>query len=135
MGRLRRHARQRHEAHFGAPEWDQNFRAALLQAVATLRARGRFVAISLLPCYRPIPASAGYWPERGDDDRTRHVNDLLREAVGWFPGEVLTLDPPAQFCTDPAIATDLDYRWDGVHYYKKGAALYFQMVLPQLMAS
>ena len=25
------------------------------------------------------------------------------------------------------------YRWDGIHYYKKGAALYFQTMVPQLL--
>ena len=43
-----------------------------------------------------------------------------------------TLEPPAEFCTNPVIAEDTLYRWDGVHYYKKGAALYFAAVLPQL---
>jgi hypothetical protein len=46
---------------------------------------------------------------------------------------VHVIEPPAQFCTDPAIAGNLNYRWDGVHYYKPGAALYFQAVLPQLL--
>ena len=36
---------------------------------------------------------------------------------------------------DPAISTNTSYRWDGVHYYKKGAALYFGAVVPQLLTS
>ena len=119
---------------FGSPGWDANFTAAVRTGVDTLRAGKAEVALALLPCYRPIKASAGFWPERGDDVRTRHVNDLLRAVAAGYPSGVRTLDPPAQFCTDPAIGSDTSYRWDGVHYYKKGAALYFTTVLPQLTA-
>jgi hypothetical protein len=91
------------------------------------------VALSLLPCYRPVSASAGFWPERGDDQRTRHVNDVLHAVAAAAPSNVHVIEPPAQFCTDPAIATNLNYRWDGVHYYKPGAQLYFQTVVPQLL--
>jgi len=31
------------------------------------------------------------------------------------------------------IFFDTAYRGDGIHYYKKGAALYFSAVLPQLL--
>ncbi|HEY7226108.1 MAG TPA: acyltransferase family protein [Micromonosporaceae bacterium] len=122
---------------FGSPEWDQNFRGAIVEAIDTLLSPGHPVGVALLPCYRPIPASlgtgSGYWPERGDDQRTRHVNDVLRLVAATYPTGVFTIDPPAQFCTDP-IASDLDYRWDGLHFYKKGAALYFQTILPQFLA-
>jgi peptidoglycan/LPS O-acetylase OafA/YrhL len=117
---------------FPSPAWDANFTQAITRGVNTLRAAGSQVALALLPCYRPIKASAGFWPERGDDERTRHVNDLLRGAAAQYAVDVRTLDPPAQFCTDPAIAKSTSYRWDGVHYYKKGAALYFGAVIPQL---
>ena len=30
--------------------------------------------------------------------------------------------------------SQLSYRWDGVHYYKPGALLYCQAVIPQLLA-
>jgi peptidoglycan/LPS O-acetylase OafA/YrhL len=119
---------------FGSPGWDATFSAALRQGVAALESSGARVALALLPCYRPIRASAGYWPERGDDARTRHVNDLLRAAADADPAKVSTVDPPGEFCTDPEIATDRDYRWDGVHYYKPGAALYLRTVLPQLLS-
>jgi hypothetical protein len=118
---------------FGSPEWDANFTAALRQGIAALRESQARVAVSLLPCYRPIRASAGYWPERGDDDRTRHVNDVIRTVVATYPDGVSTVDPPVEFCTNSNIATDRSYRWDGIHYYRKGAALYFRAVLPQLL--
>jgi hypothetical protein len=120
---------------FGDPLWDANFSFVLAEAIDTLRSAQTEVALALLPCYRPIPGSAGHWPERGDDDRTRHVNGLMREVAASYPTGVITLDPPSEFCTDEVIATDTAYRWDGVHYYKKGAALYFSAIVPQLFAA
>lgn len=118
---------------FASPEWDATFSATLAEGIAALRPSGATIALALLPCYRPlrITGGAGYWPERGDDDRTRHVNDLLRKAVG--PG-VVTVEPAADFCTDPAIGSSRKYRWDGIHYLKSGSALYFNAVVPQLLA-
>jgi peptidoglycan/LPS O-acetylase OafA/YrhL len=118
---------------FGSQDWDHNFSVVLAEAITTLRSPQTEVAISLLPCYRPIEGSAGFWPERGDDDRTRHVNELITASAAAYPSGVITLEPPAEFCTDPVIGTGTAYRWDGVHYYKKGAALYFSAILPQLL--
>ena len=116
---------------FGTADWDGNFTAALTSGITAIRGSGATVALALLPCYRPVRASAGYWPERGDDTRTRHVNSLLRAAAD---GEhVFVLEPPMEFCSDPVIAKSVNYRWDGVHYYKPGAALYLKHVLPQLL--
>jgi hypothetical protein len=117
---------------FGTKEWDDNFTAALDAGIGALRQSGAKVALSLLPCYRPVRASAGYWPERGDDPRTRHVNELLRAAADGR--NVFVVEPPTEFCTDPAIGASLNYRWDGIHYYKPGSALYFKTVIPQLLA-
>jgi peptidoglycan/LPS O-acetylase OafA/YrhL len=118
---------------FGSPQWDSHVSNAIRQGVTALRASGAQVALSLLPCYRPVKASAGFWPERGDDDRTRHVNTLLRAAAAADPTRVHVIEPPVQFCTDPKISTSRSYRWDGVHYYKPGAALYFKATVPQLL--
>jgi hypothetical protein len=119
---------------FGSAAWDAHYAAQLDSAVAALHASVAHVAISLLPCYRPVKRSAGYWPERGDDDRTRHVNTLLEAAAAAHPEYLSTVDPPHQFCDDPKISTSLSYRWDGVHYYKPGALLYCKAVIPQLLA-
>jgi peptidoglycan/LPS O-acetylase OafA/YrhL len=118
---------------FGTPAWDAYFNGQYQRALSALRPSVNHVAISLLPCYRPVRASAGYWPERGDDSRTRHVNALLSAAAATYSWVTL-IHPPHQFCDDPKIATSLNYRWDGVHYYKPGALLYCQAVIPQLLA-
>jgi peptidoglycan/LPS O-acetylase OafA/YrhL len=118
---------------FGSADWDAHLRGELAKGITVLKASGATVALSLLPCYRPVQGSAGYWPERGDDERTRHVNEVLKSVAAADSAHVHTIEPPAQFCTDPSIAGNLDYRWDGVHYYKPGAALYFQAVVPQLL--
>jgi hypothetical protein len=122
---------------FGTAAWDLNFEAALDQGIAALRGDGgRPVALALLPCYRPQERRTnrppGYWPERGDDDRTRHVNALLEAAAAEHPIGVFTLQPPQRFCTD--LAADTDYRYDGLHFLPKGSALYFEAILPQILA-
>jgi peptidoglycan/LPS O-acetylase OafA/YrhL len=119
---------------FGSPGWDARFTDALGRGIGELRDSGAQVALSLLPCYRPVRASAGLWPERGDDTRTRHVNELLRAAADADPARVFVIEPPEPFCGDPKIGANLAYRWDGVHYYKPGARLYFAAVTPQLLA-
>jgi peptidoglycan/LPS O-acetylase OafA/YrhL len=119
---------------FGTSAWDANFTTALDSGISAIHSSGAQVALALLPCYRPIHASAGYWPERGDDTRTRHVNTLLTAAAKAHPTYVTTIAPPHQFCDDPKIESNLSYRWDGVHYYKPGALLYLTAVIPELLA-
>ncbi len=73
-------------------------------------------------------------PERADDTRVAHVNDLLRRAVEDNPGGGVSFVPgPTEWCTDEAIATDLGYRWDGVHVYKPGANLIYTTIAPTLL--
>ncbi len=119
---------------FGTPDWDARFVDALNRGTGELRRAGAQVALALLPCYRPVRGSAGLWPERGDDERTRHVNDLLRAAAAEDPTHTFVVEPPEAFCTDRKIGTSVSYRWDGVHYYKPGSRLYFETVTPQLLA-
>ena len=47
---------------------------------------------------------------------------------------VFYIEPPIDFCTNQKIATDVYYRWDGVHYGGLGAALVFKDITPQLLA-
>jgi len=41
---------------------------------------------------------------------------------------------PTEWCADEAIATDLGYRWDGVHVYKPGANLIYETIASSLLA-
>ena len=120
---------------FGSPDWDAYFTKQLAKAVHLLEHAGAQVALIGVPCYRPIAAGGlPLLPERGDDSRTRHVTSLLRAAAAKDPSRVFMIHPPAAFCTNPKIATDVNYRWDGTHFYKPGAALMFQVITPQLLA-
>ncbi len=120
---------------FGTPEWDREFTARLETGTGLLTAAGAQVALMGVPCYRPVDGGGLLaLPERGDDARTRHLDDLLRASAARRPDRVFFVDPPHEFCDDPAIASNLSYRWDGVHYYKPGAALVFRAIGPQLLA-
>jgi hypothetical protein len=120
---------------FGSPAWDEYYAQQLDRAVRLLIAGGAQVALLGIPCYRPIDGGGlTALPERGDDQRTRHLNGLLRAAAAKNPQRVFMVNPAAQFCTNPAIATNTTYRWDGVHYDKLGSALMFQAITPQLLA-
>jgi hypothetical protein len=76
-------------------------------------------------------------PERGDDDRVAHVNGLLRRTADAYEAagddRVQFVEGPDEWCTDEAIATDLGYRWDGVHVYEPGANLIYTVVAPELL--
>ena len=41
---------------------------------------------------------------------------------------------PTEWCNAQAIATNLGYRWDGVHVYKPGAKLIYETIAPALLA-
>jgi hypothetical protein len=119
---------------FRSPEWESLFLTNLRSGLAAIRESGAQIALAELPCFRPRttnPRPPGYWPERGDDERTRYVNDLLRRVAD---GEhVFTVAPAAAFCTDPAVGDNTSNRYDGVHFLRPGAAIYFDAVVPQLL--
>ena len=118
---------------FGSPEWDAYYMQQLEKAIHLLIKQGAQVALIGIPCYRPIAAGGlPLLPERGYDDRTRHVTALLRAAAAKDPQRVFMIHPPKQFCHGP-ISTDVNYRWDGTHFYKPGAALMFDVITPQLL--
>ena len=120
---------------FGTPAWDAYFTKTLHTGIRLLMNQGAQVALMGVPCYRPIAAGGlPLLPERGDDSRTRHLNTLLSAALSMDPQRVFMIHPPAAFCNNQKIATDVNYRWDGTHYYKPGAALVFQVITPQLLA-
>ncbi len=119
---------------FATPAWDANFLATLRSGLDALRESGAQIALAELPCYRPHktnPTPPGWWPERGDDDRVRHVNDLLRQVADNV--HIFTVKPAAVFCTDPTVADNKKDRYDGVHYLRPGATIYFDAIIPQLL--
>ena len=122
---------------FGTPANDQRFIAGVQEGIDKLSAIGVKVALLEIPCMRPQDvqgAGVPALPERGDDARVAHLNDLLRQVAAANPATTTFVNGPAEYCADPAIAADLAYRWDGVHAYKPGAKLTFEAAAAQLLA-
>ncbi len=122
---------------FNTPAADKRFIDDLGTGVAALRAAGSKVALLEVPCMRPKDvkgAGVPALPERADDARVAHLNDLLRQVAAADPANVSFVSGPTEWCNDQAIATDLGYRWDGVHVYKPGAKLIFEKIAPALLA-
>ncbi len=121
---------------FASAEFDELFMANLLAGVDAMNAAGAQVALLEVACMRPQDvegAGVPALPERGDDARVAHLNDLLRGAADARPGASF-VEGPDEWCNDEAIASDLGYRWDGVHVYKPGANLIYQTIAPALLA-
>jgi lysophospholipase L1-like esterase len=121
---------------FNTPAADKRFTDNLGQGVAALRAAGAKVALLEVPCMRPKDvkgAGVPALPERADDARVAHLNTLLRQVAAADPADVSFVPGPTEWCNDPAIATDLAYRWDGVHVYKPGAKLIYETIAPALL--
>jgi hypothetical protein len=103
-------------------------------------AEGTNVALLEVACMRPQDvegAGVRALPERGDDARVAHINDLLRDTAAGYQAagnmRVQFVEGPDEWCGDEAIATDLGYRWDGVHVYKPGANLIYTAVASDLL--
>jgi hypothetical protein len=119
---------------FGSPAWDQYYNSQLNLAIKTLTGAGAQVALLSVPCYQPISAGGlQALPERGDRNRTAHLNTLLTAAAHANPQRVFMVASPTQFCSDPNVVGNTAYRWDGTHFYKPGAALEFQVITPELL--
>ena len=122
---------------FNTPAADRRFTENLGRGIAALRAAGTKVALLEVPCMRPKDvkgAGVPALPERADDGRVAHLNQLLRQVAAGDPTNVSFVSGPAEWCADQAIATDLGYRWDGVHVYKPGAKLIYETIAPALLA-
>ncbi len=122
---------------FNTPAADQRFVDNLGSGVAAMRAAGSKVAWLEVPCMRPKDvkgAGVPALPERGDDARVAHLNKLLRQVAAADPANVTFVSGPTQWCNDPAVSTDLGYRWDGVHVYKPGAKLIYETIAPALLS-
>ena len=122
---------------FGTSEADQRFLTDLGEGIAALTGAGVHVALLEVPCMRPQDvkgAGVPALPERGDDQRTAHLNDLMRQVAAENSPAVSFVAGPTQWCNDEAISTNLGYRWDGVHVYKPGAKLIYETIAPALLA-
>jgi peptidoglycan/LPS O-acetylase OafA/YrhL len=121
---------------FASAEFDRRVLEQLAGGIDALRTTGARVAVLEVPCMRPQDvdgAGVPALPERGDDERVAHLNGLFRQAVAASPEGVQFVEGPDEWCANPAIASDLAYRWDGVHVYTPGAALIYQTVAPALL--
>ena len=122
---------------FNTPAADKRFIDDLGLGVAALRGTGAKVALLEVPCMRPKDvkgAGVPALPERGDDARVAHLNKLLKQVAAADPANVSFVSGPTEWCNDPAISTDLGYRWDGVHVYKPGAKLIYETIAPALLS-
>ena len=121
---------------FGSPAFDRLFTANLSAGVDAMSATGAKVALLEVACMRPVDAEgAGVpaLPERGDDDRVAHLNELQRQVADSRP-DVWFVEGPDEWCTDEAISSDTAYRWDGVHAYLPGANLIYETIAPALLS-
>ena len=122
---------------FATPEADARFTDGVQQGIDALAASGAHVGLLEIACMRPQDvegAGVPALPERGDDVRIAHLNDLLRGLAAAQPDTVTFVPGPVQWCTDDAISSDLGYRWDGVHVYRPGAKLIYESIAPSLLA-
>jgi peptidoglycan/LPS O-acetylase OafA/YrhL len=121
---------------FDTAAGDQRWAANLQSGIDAMLAAGANVALMEVPCMRPVEATGAgvpVLPERGDDGRVAHLNDLLRWVASQYGPEVEVVDGPDEWCGDESVATDVGYRWDGVHVYRPGANLIFETVAPDLL--
>jgi peptidoglycan/LPS O-acetylase OafA/YrhL len=121
---------------FNTSPADTMFRTQMKRGIDALRATGATVALLEVACMRPVDSKGGpvpALPQRGDDMRTRHLNDLLREIAVPENDGVFFVSGPKEWCNDPKISTSLSYRWDGVHAYKPGAKLIFETIATSIL--
>jgi peptidoglycan/LPS O-acetylase OafA/YrhL len=121
---------------FASADFDRLFTTNLGTGVDTMTATGAKVALLEMACMRPQDvdgAGVPALPERGDDARVAHLNELQRSVAAGRP-DVTFVEGPDEWCGDEQIASDLGYRWDGVHVYKPGANLIYETIAPALLA-
>ena len=122
---------------FGTPEFDTYWLSSLQKGIDVLKAAGAQVALLEVECMRPQDvkgAGTPPLPERAADSRTGHVNELLAKAAAADPTHVFYVPGPRAWCEDDTIASDLTYRWDGVHLARPGAKLVLETITPDLLA-
>jgi len=120
----------------GAPRTDLHFLRQAQTGIDALVEAGAKVALLEVACMRPIDApGAGVppLPERGDDARVAHLNQLLRTLAERNPDTTTFLTGPVEWCSGSPVSVDTAYRWDGVHVYKPGVDLIFDVVAGRLL--
>ena len=121
---------------FASQQFDDRFSAGLQSGIDILTAAGVHVALLEIPCMRPREAKGAGTPplpERGDDVRVGHLNQLLRNLAAINPTSTTFINGPPEYCKDDVIATDSKYRWDGVHASGKGVNLTFAAIALPLL--
>jgi peptidoglycan/LPS O-acetylase OafA/YrhL len=121
---------------FASAANDQRFVDGLQRGIDALAAVGTKVALLEVACMRPQDvkgAGVPALPERGDDTRVAHVNELLRRVAAANSATTTFVTGPAEYCSEP-VASDLAYRWDGVHAFKPGAKLTMETIAGQLLS-
>lgn len=121
---------------FGSPAWDSYVSANLQSGIDALAATGARVALLEAPCMRPQDvASAGVpaLPERADDQRIAHVNELWRSVAAANPATTTFVEGPNEWCEDEALSSSLNMRWDGVHVHQSGAKLIYETIALTLL--
>jgi hypothetical protein len=121
---------------FGSDDWDTYVTENLQSGIDALAEAGTRVALLEVPCMRPTEVEGSGvppLPERGDDDRVAHVNDLWREVAEANAGTVTFVEGPEEWCEDEDVSSDTAYRWDGVHVYTPGANLIYTTIAPTLL--
>jgi hypothetical protein len=120
---------------FGSAANDERFTAGVQHGIDALTAAGAKVALLEIACMRPQDvkgAGVPALPERGMDDHVAHLNELLRGLATANAATTTFVTGPPEYCSEP-VASDLAYRWDGVHAYKPGAKLTFEAIAQQLL--
>ena len=121
---------------FASPEGDARFVSGLQRGIDALVVEGVHVALLEVACMRPQDvrgAGVPALPERADDARVAHLNDILRQVSAAQPDTVTFVPGPVQWCSDETVSADLGYRWDGVHVYKPGANLVYMTIAQSLL--
>ncbi len=123
---------------FGTSPADAFFRTRMLRGIKALRDTGATVALLEVACMRPIESKGGPvppLPQRGDDARTGHLNEMMREiaTAGGDNDGVYFVSGPTEWCNNPKIGNNPSYRWDGVHVYIPGAKLIYETIAPTLL--
>jgi len=122
---------------FGSQTADDRFLGGVLSGIDALASVGVHAALLEIPCMRPVDivgAGVPALPERGDDARVAHVNDMLRKLAADYPAKATFVEGPADYCTSEFLATNLNYRWDGVHPLTAGAKLTMETITNALLS-